>query len=97
MPLLPPGTILAIIGVLHTSRENTNIVDGRNLSGGGRRSVANMFHDSLGTYIELTEEQFEREMAERVKKLKLTKNDYVIGCPLCQGVSLSEVASTASR
>jgi hypothetical protein len=97
MPLLPKGTILHIIGVLDTSPANRNIVDGRNWSGGGRRSVANMFHDSLGTYIELTDQEFEREMAERVKKLKLTKNDYVIGCPLCQGVSLPEVASTASR
>jgi len=97
MPLLPKGTILHIIGILDTSPANRNIVDGRNWSGGGRRSVANMFHDSLGTYIELSDEEFERDMAERVKKLKLTKNDYVIGCPLCQGVSLPEVASTASR
>jgi hypothetical protein len=29
--------------------------------------------------------------------LKLTKNDYVIGCPLCMGVSQPEIASTASR
>jgi len=97
MPLLPKGTILHIIGVLDTSPANRNIVDGRNWSGGGRRSVSNMFHDTLGTYIELNEEQFEREMAERVKELKLTKNDYVIGCPLCMGVSLPEVASTAGR
>jgi hypothetical protein len=97
MPLLPKGTILHIVGVLDTSPANKNLPDGRNWSGGGRRSVSNMFHNTLGTYIELTEEQFEREMAERVRKLKLTKNDYVIGCPLCQGVSLTEVASTASR
>jgi hypothetical protein len=97
MPLLPKGTILHIIGSLDTSAANRNVVDGRNWSGGGRRSVANMFHNSLGTYIELTQEQFEREMAERVRNLKLTKNDYVIGCPLCQGVSLSPVASTAGR
>lgn len=97
MPLLPKGTILHITGILDTSPANKNVVDGRNWSGGGRRSVANMFHDSLGTYIELTEEQFEREMAERVKKLKLTKNDYVIGCPLCQAVSFSPVGSTTSR
>jgi hypothetical protein len=56
-----------------------------------------MFHDTLGTYIELSDEQFEKEMADRVRKLKLTKNDYVIGCPLCMGVPLTEVASTASR
>jgi mono/diheme cytochrome c family protein len=97
MPLLPKGTILHIIGVLDTSAANKNVLDGRNWSGGGRRSVANMFHNTLGTYIELSEEQFEREMAERVKKLNLTKNDYVIGCPLCMGVSLSPAATTASR
>jgi len=97
MPLLPKGTILHIIGVLDTTTANKNIVDGRNWSGGGRRSVSNMFHNTLGTYIELTEEQFEKEMAERVRKLKLTKNDYVIGCPLCMGVQQPEIASTASR
>src|SRR5262245_45943810 len=97
MPLLPKGTILHIIGVLDTSPANKNLADGRNWSGGGRRSVSNMFHNTLGTYIELTEEQFEREMADRVKKLKLTKNDYIIGCPLCMGVTLPEVASTANR
>ena len=96
-PLLPKGTILHIIGILDTSPSNKNVADGRNWSGGGRRSVSNMFHDTLGTYIELSEEQFEKEMAERVRKLKLTKNDYVIGCPLCMGVPLTEVASTASR
>jgi hypothetical protein len=36
-------------------------------------------------------------MAERVKKLKLTKNDYLIGCPLCQGVSLSQGAAATGR
>jgi len=97
MPLLPKGTILHIIGVLDTSPANKNLADGRNWSGGGRRSVSNMFHDTLGTYIELSEEQFEKEMAARVKALKLTKNDYVIGCPLCMGVQQPEVASTGSR
>ena len=95
MPLLPKGTILHIIGVLDTSPANKNLADGRNWSGGGRRSVSNMFHNTLGTYIQLTEEQFEKEMAQRVKKLQLTKGDYVIGCPLCMGVQLPEVASTA--
>ena len=83
--------------MLDTSPANKNLADGRNWSGGGRRSVSNMFHDTLGTYIELTEEQFEKEMTERVRKLKLTKNDYVIGCPLCMGVVLPEIASTAHR
>jgi hypothetical protein len=41
-----------------------------------------MFID-LGERVGLTDEQFVEEMAERVEKLNLTKNDYVIGCPLC--------------
>jgi hypothetical protein len=31
----------------------------------------------------LSDEQFQQEMADRRAKLNLTKNDNVIGCPLC--------------
>ncbi len=82
-PLLPKGTILQLIGYMDNSPGNRNVVDPRNWGGGGRRSVANMFID-LGEAIALTDEEFEREMGERRARLKLTKNDYVIGCPLCQ-------------
>jgi hypothetical protein len=82
-PLLPKGTILHIIGWLDTTAANRNVADPRNWSGGGRRSVANMFID-LGQALELTDEQFEREIAERRERLNLTKNDHLIGCPLCQ-------------
>jgi hypothetical protein len=33
--------------------------------------------------VSLTDEQFLTEMAKRREKLHLTKNDVVIGCPLC--------------
>jgi hypothetical protein len=46
------------------------------------RSVANMFID-LGMRVALNDEQFQEEMAKRREHLKLTKNDNVIGCPLC--------------
>lgn len=82
-PLLPKGTILQLIGYMDNSPTNRNVVDPRNWGGGGRRSVANMFID-LGEAIALTDAEFEREMGERRVRLKLTKNDYVIGCPLCQ-------------
>ena len=82
-PLLPKGTILQLIGYMDNSPGNRNVVDPRNWGGGGRRSVANIFID-LGEAIALTDEEFEREMGERRARLKLTKNDYVIGCPLCQ-------------
>ena len=81
-PLLPKGTILHVIGWLDTTVANRNVADPRNWSGGGRRSVANMFIN-IGQGIELSDEEFEREMAQRRERLQLTKNDYQIGCPLC--------------
>ena len=81
-PLLPKGTILHLIGTMDTSPANKNVADRRNWQGSGQRSVSNMFLD-LGLRLELTEEQFQQEMAKRREKLKLTKNDVVIGCPLC--------------
>ena len=81
-PLLPKGTILHVIGWLDTTVANRNVADPRNWSGGGRRSVANMFIN-IGQGIALSDEEFEREMAERRERLRLTKNDYQLGCPLC--------------
>ncbi len=92
-PLLPKGTILHVIGWLDTTLANRNVADPRNWSGGGRRSVANMFIN-IGKGIALTDEQFEQEMAERRERLELTKNDYLIGCPLCQVEFSSQVTST---
>jgi hypothetical protein len=81
-PLLPKGTILHIIGFMDNSPNNKNIPDPRNWQGSGNRSVANMFID-LGHAVTLTDEQFQQEMNARREKLKLTKNDVPIGCPLC--------------
>jgi hypothetical protein len=41
-----------------------------------------MFID-LGIRVALSDEQFQEEMAKRRENLHLTKNDVVIGCPLC--------------
>ena len=81
-PLLPKGTILHIVGFMDNSPSNKNIPDPRNWQGSGNRSVANMFID-LGIRLALTDDQFQEEMAKRREKLHLTKNDVVIGCPLC--------------
>ena len=81
-PILPKGTILHITGYMDNTPANKNIPDPRNWQGSGNRSVTNMFID-LGHGVSLTDEQFEQEMAERVAKRKLTKNDVPIGCPLC--------------
>ncbi|HKT79198.1 MAG TPA: hypothetical protein VJP86_03185, partial [Vicinamibacterales bacterium] len=81
-PLLPKGTILHIIGYMNNSPSNRNVPDPRNWQGSGNRSVANMFID-LGQRVSLTDEQFQAEMARRREKMHLTRNDNVIGCPLC--------------
>jgi hypothetical protein len=81
-PLLPKGTILHIIGYMDNSPANKNVPDPRNWQGSGNRSVANMFID-LGMRVALTDEQFQEEMAKRREHLHITKNDNVIGCPLC--------------
>jgi len=81
-PLLPKGTILHMIGYMDNIASNPNVVDARNWSGSGNRSVTNMFLH-LGQSVELTDEQFVQEMAERRERLGLTKNDHLIGCPLC--------------
>ena len=81
-PLLPKGTILHIVGFMDNSPSNKNVPDPRNWQGSGNRSVANMFID-LGMRVALTDEQFQEEMARRRERLHLTKNDVVIGCPLC--------------
>ena len=81
-PLLPKGTILHIIGFMDNSPSNKNVPDPRNWQGSGNRSVANMFID-LGQGVALSDAEFQGEMAKRRDKLKLTRNDNVIGCPLC--------------
>jgi hypothetical protein len=96
-PLLPKGTILHLMGFLDTTPANRNPADPRNWAGGGRRSIANMFLD-LGYSVSLTEEQFQAEISKRRLRLK-GKNDYDIGCPLCQAPvpSPRQPSSTASR
>ena len=81
-PLLPKGTILHIIGYMDNSPNNKNVPDPRNWQGSGNRSVANMFID-LGMGLSLTDEQFQAEMAKRRERMKLTQQDVMIGCPLC--------------
>ncbi len=80
-PILPKGTILHLTGFLDTTAGNKNMADGRNWTGGGRRSVSNMFID-LGYSVQMTEDQFQAEMAKRRANMK-SRNDYDLGCPLC--------------
>lgn len=81
-PLLPKGTVLHIVGYMNNTSTNPNVPDPRNWQGSGNRSVTNMFID-LGMRVELSEEQFLQEMADRREQLNLGPNDHQIGCPLC--------------
>ncbi len=81
-PLLPKGTILHITGYMDNTPRNENVTDPRNWQGSGNRSVTNMFID-LGHGVTMTDDQFQEAMDERREMLQLTKNDVVIGCPLC--------------
>jgi len=81
-PILPRGTILHIIGYMDNTPNNKNIPDPRNWQGSGNRSIANMFID-LGQSVALTDDEFQREMAERRRKLGPNRPDVIIGCPLC--------------
>jgi hypothetical protein len=83
-PLLPKGTILHITGYMDNSPSNRNIPDPRNWQGSGNRSVANMFID-LGQGVALSDEQFQAEM---LKRRQASKDDVIIGCPLCNTVQV---------
>ena len=96
MPLLPKGTILHITGWFNNSASNPNVPDPRNWSGGGHRSVDQMFINIMqGSY--LTDDEFKEALVERQEVLNLAAGQRVIGCPLC-GVRdpLNEAAAAAA-
>jgi hypothetical protein len=96
-PLLPKGTILRATAWFDTTPANKNVVDPRNWTGMGHRSVDQMLlHLGRGVY--LTNEQFEQAMAERRQRLNLTEGELVPGCPLCTtGLGKTPGAATAGN
>ncbi len=97
MPLLPKGTILHITGWFNNSASNPNVPDPRNWSGGGNRSVDQMFINIMqGSYLD--DDEFKAALAEREKVLDLAAGARVIGCPLCGvGDPLNEVAAAEAE
>jgi hypothetical protein len=81
-PLLPKGTILRLTGYFDNTPANKNVVDPRNWSGLGHRSIENMMVN-IGQGLALTDEEFDHEMADRRKALHLKEGESVLGCPLC--------------
>jgi hypothetical protein len=81
-PLLPAGTILKITGYFDNTPANRNVVDPRNWSGLGHRSIDNMLI-LIAQGVNLTDEQFAQEVARRRETLKLSTGQSAPGCPLC--------------
>ena len=90
-PLLPKGTILRLTGYFNNSPSNPNVADPRNWSGGGNRSVDQMFINIMrGVY--LSDEEFAEEMAQRREVLNLMPGETAVGCPLCGDAAVSDLA-----
>jgi mono/diheme cytochrome c family protein len=81
-PLLPRGTILRVTGYYDNTPANRNVVDPRNWSGLGHRSIDNM-NILLMQAVTLTDEKFQEEVAARREKLQLKPGEDAPGCPLC--------------
>ena len=81
-PLLPKGTILRVTGYFDNTPANRNVVDPRNWSGLGHRSIDNMMIN-IGQVLVLTDEELEQEMAHRREVLHFKEGQTVLGCPLC--------------
>jgi hypothetical protein len=81
-PLLPRGTILKVTGYFDNTPANKNVVDPRNWSGLGHRSIDNMLI-MIAQGVNLTDEQFAQEITKRRTTLKLTEGQTAPGCPLC--------------
>ena len=81
-PLMPRGTILRVTGYYDNTPANRNVVDPRNWSGLGHRSIDNM-NILIMQGVTLTDEQFQAEVRARREKLKLRPGEDAPGCPLC--------------
>jgi hypothetical protein len=81
-PLLPRGTILKVTGYFDNTPSNKNVVDPRNWSGLGHRSIDNMLV-MIAQGTNLTDDQFAQEVTRRRTALNLAEGQNAPGCPLC--------------
>jgi hypothetical protein len=97
-PLLPAGTILHVIAWFDGTAKNSNIIEPRNVTVWGRRSIQNMFGVFRNQAFMLTDEQYQEELAKRREYLTLTQGwDTVIGCPGCFEQPAPRSTATAAR
>ena len=95
-PLLPRGTILRVTGYYDNTPANRNVVDPRNWSGLGHRSIDNM-NILIMQGVPLTDEQFQEEVAARRERLKLKPGEDAPGCPLCAFEKIPAPPRAAAR
>jgi hypothetical protein len=95
-PLLPKGTLLHVTAYFDTTPANRNVIDPRNWQGLGHRSIDNMAI-VIAPVIALTDEEFQEEMVERRRKLKLANGQAALGCPLCGFEQLPASARSRSQ
>ena len=81
-PLLPRGTILKVTGYFDNTTGNKNVVDPRNWSGLGHRSIDNMLV-MIAQGVNLSEEQYAQEVGRRRTALNLREGQSAPGCPMC--------------
>ena len=81
-PLLPRGTILKVTGYFDNTPGNRNVVDPRNWSGLGHRSIDNMLV-LIAQGVNLNDEQFAQEVARRRAALHLAEGQTAPGCLVC--------------
>jgi hypothetical protein len=93
-PLLPKGTILRVTGYFDNTPANRNVVDPRNWSGLGHRSIDNMMIN-IGQVLVLSDEEFLQEMVHRRETLRLKEGQPVLGCPLCGYTKLPASVTSA--
>ena len=93
-PLLSKGTILHLTGYFNNSPTNPNVVDPRNWSGSGHRSVDNMFINLIQA-IYLDDEEFSAEVAQREATL-LRDGGNDLGCLTC-GVPAPSAATEGGQ
>ena len=82
-PLLPKGTILHGVGYFDNTAANPNVVDPRNWTGFGHRSIDNMLLHIGPGGVALSDEELWAEVAARRASLNLAEGRTAIGCPLC--------------
>ena len=81
-PLLPRGTILQVTGYFDNTPANRNVVDPRNWSGLGHRSIDNM-NILIMQGVTLTDDKFAEESHGAAREAAPHWRSDAIGCPLC--------------